>query len=355
MARVWPSSAGRRNPPVRPSFDSPTPRTTPRTGTPTATASPSRISARRATPSAGTSPSAPRWNGLLRPDGLSAPRTSNPEWMISPSQPLTAPASMRSAVPSCSRSQAILAAYSAEAQAASRASDPPRRPRAFAAVCAHIPEQKRARASAALGTTGRAARRSGRSASQIRSAYAARLRLGYPRLPRMSPVRAGRAWSPASRSAARPACSTHCSAGSYAATCSASTSKPSGSKTSAKPLTRPAVAIAPGGDAVPAPSAVGGRRHSSGRTASRLTRPEAMLSQNCPGLSAPGSTHPRPTTAIGSKPGPSGPALLAPAGTTLPIPPGKPLMWDAPARRRRPPHPGPRRAPRTLTRCRGGG
>jgi len=46
-----------------------------------------------------------------------------------------------------------------------------------------------------------------------------------------------------------------------------------------------------------------GSRQSSGRTTSRLTRPLATLSQNCWGFSAPGSTQPRPTIAIGSKAG----------------------------------------------------
>ena len=108
---------------ARPSLDRPMARITPRIETPAVTASDSRISATTAAPSLGTSPSAARWNGRDCPVGLAAP-AQKPPWTSGRSGQLTPPAIIRSAVPSCSRSQPSLIAYRAEAQAASSAKAP---------------------------------------------------------------------------------------------------------------------------------------------------------------------------------------------------------------------------------------
>ena len=127
----------------RPSFDSPTPRITPRIRSPALTASRSRFSTTSAAPSAGTSPSASRWKGRLRPLRLIAWSAQKPTWMNRSSARFTAPASIRSACSSCSRSQASLIAYSEEAQAASSAKAPAPSPRALASRCAGSPDMNR--------------------------------------------------------------------------------------------------------------------------------------------------------------------------------------------------------------------
>ena len=64
------------------------------------------LSATSPAPSAGRSPSAPLCNGRDWPVGLSACSAVKPMWMKRSSAALTAPASIRSARPSWSRSQA---------------------------------------------------------------------------------------------------------------------------------------------------------------------------------------------------------------------------------------------------------
>nr|WP_242515865.1 hypothetical protein [Sorangium cellulosum] len=106
IARSWPSTAGASRPRPRPSFDSPTPRITPRMRLPAASASDSRSSTTNAAPSAGTRPSAAAENGRLCPVRLRADSAQNPMWMKRSSDRHTAPASIRSTSRSCSRSQA---------------------------------------------------------------------------------------------------------------------------------------------------------------------------------------------------------------------------------------------------------
>jgi hypothetical protein len=110
IARTCPASSGARNPRPLPSFDSPIPRITPSTRSPAARASASRLSATIPAPSAGTSPSASLLNGRHRPVLLIAASAENPACRISGSAALIAPASIRSADPSCSRSHASLIA-----------------------------------------------------------------------------------------------------------------------------------------------------------------------------------------------------------------------------------------------------
>jgi hypothetical protein len=83
---------------------------------------------------------------------LTADRPQNPTCRNRLSARLTAPATMRSAVPSWRRSQASLTAYREEAQAASSAKAPAPIPRALAAKCAGSPEEKRLRASGLVRT-----------------------------------------------------------------------------------------------------------------------------------------------------------------------------------------------------------
>ncbi len=242
---------------------------TPRIGTPSLTASSSRIRATSAAPSLGTSPSAARWKGRDCPVGLTAPSSRNPRCTSGRSGQLTAPATMRLAVPSRSRSQPSLIAYSAEAQAASRAKPPAPRPSARAAIWAGRPEENRLRGSAPGD---------GRPSRQICSAKVTRPADGYDRLPSTRPA-SGRGvplW-PASRRACRAACRTHRCSGSSRMMSPASIAKPVASNDASKSRTSP-------------PPEAG----------SRLHRPTAMFSQKVPGSSAPGKTQPRPTIAIGS-------------------------------------------------------
>ena len=86
------------------------PRITPKIRSPAACASSRRLRATAPAPSAGSSPSASRWNGRLRPLRLSACSAVKPTWMNRSSAALTAPASATSARRSWSRSHASLIA-----------------------------------------------------------------------------------------------------------------------------------------------------------------------------------------------------------------------------------------------------
>jgi hypothetical protein len=154
IASSWPRGEGERKPPVLPSLDRPMPRMMPSTVRPARTASRWRIRATNPAPSPGIMPSARRSKGRGRPLRLSAPSEANPTWICGPAAALTAPASIRSAAPSCSRSQAILIAYSEEAHAASRPNPPAPRPSACAARAIGVPEQKRSEGCGRLPAAG---------------------------------------------------------------------------------------------------------------------------------------------------------------------------------------------------------
>ena len=96
--------------------------------------------------------------GPAAPLRLSADSALKPVWMNRSSEQVTAPATITSAVRSCSRSQASFTAYSDDAHEASSANAPRPRPSAVAAKCAGKPEQNRLRPSG-LGSPGDRAER----------------------------------------------------------------------------------------------------------------------------------------------------------------------------------------------------